>query len=190
MTSTEDFAKQAEPELRSSRKLSAATCRTLRNLDDEGQAAFVQAMEFICDDPNPIHSGIDRNLLTRRVDRLAASRLMLLKFKVDTPEPAWSSHALARYVRAVISVPGASLDDVFNPLFSLLGELGPELTPSVAHLVKDIVVYCFSACREEYESVNWRAIAQAMGPQSTRAVLSSTSRHTSRIYDARRGGNN
>ena len=169
MTSTETFAKQAEPELRQNRKLSASTCKLLSDLDDQGRAVFARALEFICERPDYISSGIDRALSTRRVDRWAASRLMLLKFRADTSDPVWSSFALSRYVHAVMSVPGASLEDVFGPLFCLLGEAGTELTPPVAHLVKDLVIYCFGTFRSAYESVVWHSIAQAMDGQPTHA---------------------
>jgi len=169
LTSTEYFAKQAEPELRNSRRISADTCKLWDDLDDEGRRAFAQAVDFLCEARGASGAGTDPTLPTRQVDRWAASRLMLLMFRLDTADPVWSSYALSRYVQAVLNVPGGSLCDVFIPVLRLLGESGPELTRTVANFVKELVIYCFTTFRSAYESLDWTVLIRTLGTRPTAA---------------------
>jgi hypothetical protein len=118
MTSTEEFAERAEAELRATSTLSSETCRSWGDVDREGRTAFAPAMAFICGEQP--HNDVTGGPVARPTDRTAASRLMLLKLKVNTTDPRWSSEALGRYVRSVLAVPGGSLADIFVPLLPLL----------------------------------------------------------------------
>src|SRR5271169_992935 len=104
MINTELLASRAEAELRTTSRISGETCRSWHDLAPEGQAAFLRAMTFICGEEHNYET--TDITVTRPADRMAASRLMLLKLRLNTPDPRWSSDVLGRYVRAVLAVPG------------------------------------------------------------------------------------
>jgi hypothetical protein len=167
MTKTEVFARQAEAELRSQRKISAETCRSCLDFDDEGRTAFMYAIAFICGEQHDQKAS--KFTITRPADRTAASRLMLLTLCANTLDPRWSSEVLRRYVRAVLETPGGTLSDVFAPLVDLLGELFGGLSASLANFLKDLIVLCFTEYRNEYELVPWARVAEAVSLQLTQA---------------------
>jgi hypothetical protein len=167
MTKAEQFTTQAEAELRTTSKVSAETCRSSRDLDAEGRAAFAHAVNFICGEQGDY--GETAVTATRPTDRLTASRLMLLKLRLQTPDPRWSSSILDRYVRAVLAVPGGTLSEVFNPLLDLLGESSNGLSQPVAQFLKDLVVLCFTRYRKEYDSVPWANLAETVSLRPTQA---------------------
>lgn len=164
MTNRDEFVAVAESDLRRERAIGPQAREMLRELADAISPAYGPAVNF--PGRGDIGSGQATGLAEIQ-DRRAASRLMLLKMSVDTSDPRWSSDVLARYVQAVLAIPGGTLDDVFFPLLTLLSDYRPELTPVVAHFLKDLVVSCFTRFRPEYERVDWTAFVQALGSRPT-----------------------
>lgn len=161
MTNKEQFVAQVEHDLRSTRGISAETRELWRNLDDEARRAFARAMDF------PAGDAAHAPGLTHPEDRRTASRMMLLKMGLDTPNPRWSSEVLERFVSSALTAPGTSLNEVFSPLLGLLGESSRELTPPVAHFLKDLVILCFTRFRSEYDQMEWNAFVELVSSQPT-----------------------
>src|ERR1700730_715443 len=106
-------------------------------------------------------------------DRLNDVMLRFKKFELDTSDPKWSSYALDRFFEEVTSVPGGSLLDVYQGLDAALKVYSVELTPTVANLIKDLVVQGFTQHRSAYNSMGWgwanEALAQ--GASAARCYL-------------------
>jgi hypothetical protein len=81
---------------------------------------------------------------------------MLLKLRVDSSDPRWSSLLLDRLLEAVIGTPGGGVGDLLHSLHDLLGEHHGDLTEPVRNIVKDLVVQCFTQHRASYDAVDLR----------------------------------
>ncbi len=98
-------------------------------------------------------------------DRIAATRLMLLKLGLAGGDPRWSSAVLGSLVDAVLAAPGGSLDDLMIALDELLGR--SELSETVAHFIKELVILCFTRHRSCYDSIDWPGLPRrASGERS------------------------
>jgi len=88
-------------------------------------------------------------------DRAQGVMLWFKRFELDTSDPKWSSAALDRFFKEVISAPGGSLRDVYQGLDAVLKAYSVELTDTVVNLIKDIVVQGFTQYRTAYDSMDW-----------------------------------
>ena len=88
-------------------------------------------------------------------DRVNAVVLQFNKFELDTSDPKWSSWALDHFFEEVTSAPNGSLRDLYQGLDAALKAYSVELTPTVANLIKDVVVQGFTQHRSAYNSMVW-----------------------------------
>src|SRR5262245_23016168 len=140
MTSAEPWMERVEQELRHSGGVSPALCADLEASSSPFAEAFQRALAFLgCE---IVRAGRDHRLATED-ERVAATRLMLLKLQSHTAAPRWSSFVLDRLVDATMGTPGAHVTDVVVALHALLGELGSEMNREVANLVRDLIVTMF-----------------------------------------------
>lgn len=169
MIDTIDFAKQAEQELHTNRRLGPATCRAWDDLPAARKAAFAPALTFLgCGKQEPNGQGVGG---TAEADRIAACRLMLLAFYLDKDEPAWSSYLLDRLLEAVMEPPGGSVGDLFRALYGLLANHRSALSKTLANLIKQIIVLCLTRQRRSYEAVDWAWFAHQASAGATPAQL-------------------
>jgi hypothetical protein len=103
------------------------------------------------------------------VDRIRASKLMLLKLHLDTPEPRWSSWMLDRLLESVVGTPGGSVGDLLHALQEILEESSCELSWPVRNLIRDLVVKSFSEHRASYEAADWTWLVRKTIEHSTPA---------------------
>lgn len=169
MTETNDFVRQAELDLHNRRTVGQGTCQGWENLPDGARTAFARALVFLgcpasgtAGTPSPT---------TSEADRVAAARLMLLKLRLDSDDPRWSSDVLDRLLKAVVETPDGAVGDLFCALFGVLGDYAPELSKPVACLVKELVVKCFTRHQRSYESVDWKQLVESLAGKVTKAQL-------------------
>ncbi len=164
-----DFVKQAELDLRNTKTISEPTRQAWEGLPAEPRTAFAQAMAFL----GGLLNGPPESpaITTTEADRIAASRLMLLKLGLDSSDPRWSSDVLDHLLKAVMETPDASVGDVLSALCGVLRDYRPELSKPVARLIKDVVVRCFTRYRSSYESVDWGQFVDCLAGNATPAQL-------------------
>jgi hypothetical protein len=162
------FSNQAEKDLRAARSISNTVCQAWDRLAPGPRVAFARAMEFLgC----PPQKEQDAFVFPSEQDRIAATRLMLLKLGLDGGGPRWSSMVLERLVEAVMQTPGGAVSDVFNALLSVFEDYPGELSKEVASFIKDLVIRCFTAYRWSYDSMDWSAFVQRVAAHPTKPKL-------------------
>ncbi len=62
-----------------------------------------------------------------------------------------------------MSSPGGSIRDMYQGLDVVLKASSVALTGTVAALIKDLVIRCFTRYRQSYESVNWKEVVDSLG---------------------------
>jgi hypothetical protein len=163
----------AERELRTAGTLSDTTCRSFTTADDQVRHGFEACFAFlgcavvdapISDPPVPVDS------------RITAIRLMMLRLRVHTDDPRWSSQLLERMIEAALQPPGAQLSDIMRAFFSLLAEPPPGLSDTQANLIRDIGVHVVGKQRRRYavENLDWFAellLDQNSKPTAAQAYL-------------------
>lgn len=163
----------AERELRTAGTLSDATCRSFAAADDQVRRGFEACFAFLgcavgdaprSDPPVAVDS------------RIMAIRLMMLRLRVHTDDPRWSSQLLERLIEAALQPPGAELSDIVQALFSLLAEAPPGLSDTQANLIRDIGVHVVGKQRRRYavEHLDWFAellVDQNTKPTAAQAYL-------------------
>jgi hypothetical protein len=174
MTNVEDFLGRVEREIRNSGSVSASTCEAFADLPLESRMAYDKAMRFLgCETPD---MPTIRDVSASEVDRVRASRLMLLRFFREPGNPAWSSWLLDGLSEAVMGTPGGSVGDLLYALHEIFGELSVNLTEPVKNLIKDVVVKSFTENRASYETSDFtgvirKTIAGATPAQAYLALL-------------------
>jgi hypothetical protein len=169
MIDAASFAKQIELDLAHSGRLSPSTCDAWNNLAVEDRAALAKALAFLgCGHAN---GQTIAGPPTREADRIAASRLMLLKLGLRGNDPRWSSEVLGRLLDAVVTTPEGSLGDLFQAFFALLREGPSELSQSVANFSKELVVRSFTQYRPFYDAVDWSRFVHAVDENASPAQL-------------------
>jgi hypothetical protein len=108
---------------------------------------------------------------TSERDRIAAARLMLVKLRLDSDDPRWSSDVLDRLVKSVMAAHDGSVGDLFCALLGVLDDYKPELSKPLASFTKDLVVKCFTRQQRSYELVNWTELVESLGNRPTKAQL-------------------
>lgn len=109
--------------------------------------------------PNPTNSERRPN------DAAAESRQALLEFRVNTPDPVWSSHALEDYVSNIVCAGGDSLEGVFVPVSKLLVGSHVALSQTIGHFIKDLVILSFTQHRSAYDSTDWASFIASLGQE-------------------------
>lgn len=158
MINMKELFQLAEADLKSNRVLGSDTCGKFGELSSAEQAAFKGLITFLGCQLNIIS---DEPAIPQEMERVYASRLMLIKMYVDTGDPRWSSWILDQFIEIVLKIPGAKLDDLYKALFQLMGEESCELTDSSANFLKDVTVRCFTAHPESYNSSDFRWMVRA-----------------------------
>src|SRR5690242_1711717 len=133
MTNLSDFWQRVEHEVRGIRAVSGTTCEIFAGLPLESRMAFGRAMRFLgCKSADlPTSDAVP----VPEVDRIRASKLMLLKLHLDTHDPRWSSWMLDRMLEAVMNTPGASVGDLLHALQEVLEEYSCDLSWPVRNLI-------------------------------------------------------
>lgn len=175
MSEVTEFLHHAEEELVSTESISSATCGAFAQLSPNIRGALQRAMAFVgCDTyqgnngQDVVRDGADA---VRDDDRIAAARLMLIKLKVHSAEPVWSSEVLRRFVDAVITAPGGKIGELFSALFALLADYPSELSVARASFIKDLVVACFTRHKADYEAFDWECFANKFRTGATTSQL-------------------
>jgi hypothetical protein len=133
----------------------------------ESRAAFGPAMRFLgCESPGlPVSDTVS----VPEIDRIRASKLMLLKLHLDTSDPRWSSSVLDRLFEAVMGAPEAGVGDLLHALQEVLEESCCDLSWPVRNLIRDLVIKSFSEHRASYETADWTWMGQKTIERSTPA---------------------
>src|SRR5262245_42647939 len=95
-------------------------------------------------------------------DRRNELVLRLKEFELDTGDPKWSSYALDRFLEEFMAARGGSIRDLYQGLDAALKTYSVSLTNTVAALIKDLIIRCFTRYRQSYESVNWREVGDSL----------------------------
>src|SRR5262245_11790936 len=112
MTNSRDFLQRVEHDVRNLGAVSESTCEAFAELPLESRTAYSRAMQFLgC---KSVDLTVSSTGSTLGVDRIRASRLMLLKLSLDTSDPRWSSWVLDRMLEAVMGTPGGSVGDLLH----------------------------------------------------------------------------
>lgn len=158
MTEKEQFITRAEHELRSTRKISTETLQLMDSFDEKERHLFDLVVRF----PRSVFSHDDVACFkdTSSSDRIAASRLMLLKFRLDSSEPVWSSASLDLYIRLISCYSTESIEDAIGPICELLLEHDHNPTAITVNFIRDFVALCISKYRNGYNAVNWKRLTQ------------------------------
>jgi hypothetical protein len=114
-------------------------------------------------------------------ERVGRAYKGLRRLTADDPEngnvrewvPAWSSHVLEKTIEEILSQPGSRIGDVFYALWDLGGKDDVALTKTMAALIRDIVVLCFTRYRTKYdaEDFQWMADRVQQGAAPAQAYL-------------------
>src|SRR5262249_28857936 len=158
MTNPSDFLNRVEDEVLRTRTVSESTCAALGELPRESRAAYAGAMQFLGCDAAEMNPG--EIVTVPELDRIRASKLMLLSLSLDTSSPAWSSWILDRMLEAVMNTPGASVGDLLHALQEVLDEYSCDLSWPVRNLIHDLVIKCFWEHRASYEAADWTWLVQ------------------------------
>lgn len=159
-----------ERDLHASGEVSESACAEFASREDLS-AALVAALGFVgC----PTQTRLDAILPTSTAEqRVGAARLMMLKFRVETGEPVWSSWALERALTITMSTAGGSPVDGAQCLVDLMVDYDPPLGPVLITFVRDFTVLYFTQYRTAYDSADWVRVVEAFrrGPTAAAAYL-------------------
>ena len=196
MTSAEPLMERVEQELRQSGAVSPQLCADIAASPSPVSEPFQRALAFLgCE---AVRAGRDARLATEN-ERVAATRLMLLKLQPHTAAPRWSSFVLDGLVDAAMSTPGAHVTDVVVASHALLGELGSDMNREVANLVRDLIVTLFRRFAGQFGDAHYldavrRAVDGAPALAAAQAYLvmhalpeAALPHYRHRILDAPRG---
>lgn len=150
------YFKQIEDIVKGSRNFDDEFCRSFYDLSNEYRHVFVNLLNFLGCKEVGIRDESEGKAVAEE-DRITAVRLMLLDLYVDTGDPRWSSFVMERFVEVVMKTPGGRLRDLFQPLYVMLGDI-PDLSESLAHFIKDIVILSFSTYRPSFEAIGFDSI--------------------------------
>ena len=155
----------AEHELRTTGTLGDTTCRSFASADEQARRGFEACFAFLgCPVPRAPHSDVpvpvDR--------RLTAIRLMMLRLRVHTSDPRWSSQVLEQFIDAALQPAGAQLSDIVRALFALLAEAPPGLSDTQANLIREICIHVVGKQRRRYSAEDFSWFADLLVDQSTR----------------------
>lgn len=130
---TVDVLGAVEHELRTTGRLSFATCEVLRRDEDlcglEGCLTFLHCTMFATDPETP-------PIARRR--RVQACRLMLLSLGAHTETPRWTSFSIEQMFEAALQIPGAELSDLVQAEFALLAETRGAVSRSQANFIQEL----------------------------------------------------
>jgi hypothetical protein len=104
------------------------------------------------------------------IDAVAAA---FEELELRTHDPKWSSWLLERLIETAAGKPQKNMSDVFKGFDLALGRNSVNLTETVANLVKDTVVTCFTKHRAAYDRAEWDWANEelAKGVSASRAYL-------------------
>ena len=138
-----------EANLRRDAKVDENLCGECESLPESELAAFQSILAFLgC----KVSSAIAVSQPVPKDLRLQATKLLLLRLKAQTDDPAWSSSMLEQLLNAVTVVPGGEVGDVILALHDVLGEHHEGVSPPTGHLILQVVVGAFSRHRASYEA--------------------------------------
>ena len=169
MIETLDFAKHAEEDLRTSRKLGPWIGDAWAGLSPIRKAALAPALAFLGCQDQSLNGAVANT--TEQPDRVAACRLMLLPFFLVQEGPAWSSYVLDRFLEAVMRIPGGSVEDLFIALYDLLSQQDGSPSHPLANFIKVVVILCFQRYRGSYDGVDWSLFTRQAEAEANPAQL-------------------
>ena len=106
-----------------------------------------------------------------QAERIDEVRRALMNLGLHCGDPRWSSDVLDRILKTAMDKPNGSVEDIIRALFKILGYYSPELNSSTAHLIKEIVVNCFTRYRTSYDSVEWNPIVDNLKADESKSQL-------------------
>ena len=119
--------------------------------------------------------GNDEAVRVREVSR----QLERLRIAASPPSadvgwaPAWSSAVLEAIVSGAVSAPGGRISDLFRALWDILADTEAQLTKTMSHFLRDIVVLCFTQYRSQYDEseLSWMAASTIRGCSESQGYL-------------------
>lgn len=164
----DDYLRQVEKALHTTRTISEQLCKDFYNLPLESQAVFAEAIAFAgCKDIKV--PSAPEGMIVHEAVRIRAARLMLLRLYADINKPRWSSWLLECIWNGVMTVPGGEVTDLFLALFELLEDFACELTEVLTNFIKDITVQGFTRYRTRYEAADFSGIVAKLSDKLTGA---------------------
>lgn len=153
----------AEHELRTTGTLSDTTCHAFTTADDQVRRGFAACLAFLgC----PVTNAPSSDASVPVDCRVTAIRLMMLRLRMHTSDPRWSSQILERLIDAALQPPGAQLSDIVRALFALLAEAPPGLSDTQANLIREIGIHVVGRQRYRYAAENFSWLAEMLADQS------------------------
>jgi hypothetical protein len=150
MTELDTLFDSIDANLHAAHNISEQLCRECKSLAPNELAAFQSVFRLLgCGD---IRSPGVAPAVVPQFRRVRAARLLLLRLKAHTDEPAWSSFMLEQTFDAAMSVPGSEMGDVILALHDVLGEHRGSVTGPTAELIMQVIVGAFSRNRTSYEA--------------------------------------
>jgi len=167
MTDSVDFPLRVAQQLRATKTISKSCCEEFDRLPLATRVAYVRAMNFLGCESLSIPA--DGPTAIPEMQRIRASKLMLLKIGLDSDEPRWSSWVLSQLLQAVIDTPSGRVSDLFHALFEILGEHSTALNEVVANFIKVCTVKCFTEYRDSYNASEFEWMMECIMTHSTPA---------------------
>jgi hypothetical protein len=163
----------AEHELRTTGTLSGTTCHAFTAADDQMRRGFEPCFAFLgC----PVTNAPSSDAPLPVDCRVTAIRLMMLRLRMHTSDPSWSSQILEQLIDAALQPPGAQLSDIVRAVFALLAEAPPGLSDTQANLIREIGIHVVGKQRRRYsvEDFSWfveMLVDQSGKPTAAQAYL-------------------
>jgi hypothetical protein len=176
MTETLALLQRAEEDLVRTAEISSSTCSELAKVSPGAVDLVRNALALsVC--PGGAKKGnasqhVAKPAYVRDKDqRIAAIRLMLVKLKLHTDGPVWSSEVLRRAVDGALAVSGGELGDLFQAIFDVFADYPVDLTEARANFIKDLVVECFTRRRSAYDSSDWESFCKGFNETASSSQL-------------------
>jgi hypothetical protein len=171
MTDPNVFLQRVQEDVLGARTVSKPTCEAFADLPPQTQRAYARALRFLGCASVEVPRGDAATV--SEMERIRASRLMLLALYLDSGTPAWSSWKLDRLLEAVMGAPGGSVGDLLHALYELLEDHPGGFTEPMGNLIKTLVIQSFVQHRASFDAadLSWMAHNTAQHATPAQAYL-------------------
>lgn len=136
MTDFKKFIIQCENDLLKHRKLSLYTLDIYTQLSDQSRILCHSVINLITRE-NIDNSFKEKMAKSSSEDRILACRLIPLFFKLNSPNPTWSSWLLNRAVDSMLAISNINLSEIATAFLEILCQFETDLTEDVKNFCLD-----------------------------------------------------